>query len=188
MFNVLLDPLPEQWNGIPINTDFRIGVLIYQCIYDSELTDIEKTVTAERLLFGKNTLYAEQKKGAIDWFLNEYDHDNHKNGGSNTKAMDFDVDQWRIYSAFLSQYGINLNTARMHWFVFMGLMGNLEECNFTRVIDIRQKKITSKMGTEEKKLTNEAKQVYALEEPVKYEQKQAEEEAVQHFQKLIGKG
>lgn len=188
MFNIMLDPLPSEWNGIPINTDFRIGIQIYQCIYDNDITEWEKVDIIERLLFGRNKIDQEQKKEAISWFLNEFNHDNHKSNGANIKYMDFDVDQWRIYSAFRAQYGIDLNTAKMHWFVFMGLLNNLEECNFTRVIDIRQKKITPKMSAEEKKLINDAKRVYALETPIDFEQKQEIEEATSHFLELIGKG
>ena len=79
------------------------------------------------------------------------------------KDVDYDVDQWRIFSAFLTQFGINLNTVDMHFWVFMGLLSTLEECAFTRIVDIRTKKIDPKMKPSDKKALKEVKERYALE-------------------------
>lgn len=83
----------------------------------------------------------------------------------NDIVMDWDIDQWRIYAAFRSQYHIDLNKEPLHWFVFMGLLANLEECSFTRVIDIRQKQITSKMSQEEKKELRKRKKIFEIKAP-----------------------
>lgn len=72
------------------------------------------------------------------------------------------MDQWRIYAAFRNQYHIDLQKAEMHWFVFMGLLGNLQESSLTHVMDIRQKKITSKMSQEEKNAYRSAKKIFAI--------------------------
>ena len=29
MINVMLDPLPSEWNGYEVNTDFRVGMQVY---------------------------------------------------------------------------------------------------------------------------------------------------------------
>ena len=77
--------------------------------------------------------------------------------------MDFNVDQWRVYSAFLAQYRIDLDTVvYLHFWKFMGLLSSLEECSYTRVIDIRQRKFRPKMGSEERKQLKKAKEVYEL--------------------------
>ena len=47
----------------------------------------------------------------------------------------------------------------------MGLLANLEECSFTRVIDIRQKQITSKMSQEEKKELRKRKKIFEIKAP-----------------------
>ena len=97
------------------------------------------------------------------WFLTDWNHDKNKTGDKE-KVTDYDIDQWRIYSAFRKHYGINLNTDKLHFWEFMGLLSTLPECAYTRVIDIRAKKITSKMGKDEKKAYTELKKVYALEQ------------------------
>ena len=88
--------------------------------------------------------------------------------------MDFDVDQWRIYAAFLQQYRIDLSDEdlRMHWWKFMGLLSALNECSYTRVVEIRRKEIKPKMDKDAKKALREAKTVYALEKQLTYEERE----------------
>lgn len=192
MFNVLLDPLPEEWNGYPIDSDFQTGIMIAQCLEDDELSETEKFYIAFGLLFPdeSNRPPMEEAGDAINWFMNDFNHDNIEKSKSNQKndsiLMDYDIDQWRIYSAFLKQYGIDLNRAEMHWFVFIGLMLNLEECNFTRVMDIRNKKITPKMSREEKKRIASAKKIYSIFRDHKEILSEKEQKAVDEFMKYAG--
>ena len=165
MFNVLLDPLPEEWNGYAIDTDFQTGIMISQCLADESLSDTERFYAAARLLFLKNCPGTEEIAEAIKWYMTEYSHDNTKPEKSELVIMDWNIDQWRIYAAFRQQYGIDLNVDRIHWFTFMGLLSNLQECAFTRVMDVRQKKITAKMSNEEKAALRKAKMVFEIKQP-----------------------
>ncbi len=165
MFNVLLDPLPEEWNGYAIDTDFQTGIMISQCLADESLSDTERFYAAARLLFLKNCPGNEEIAEAIKWYMTEYSHDNTKPEKSELVIMDWNIDQWRIYAAFRQQYGIDLNVDRIHWFTFMGLLSNLQECAFTRVMDVRQKKITAKMSNEEKAALRKAKMVFEIKQP-----------------------
>ena len=165
MFNVLLDLLPEEWNGYAIDTDFQTGIMISQCLADESLSDTERFYAAARLLFLKNCPGNEEIAEAIKWYMTEYSHDNTKPEKSELVIMDWNIDQWRIYAAFRQQYGIDLNVDRIHWFTFMGLLSNLQECAFTRVMDVRQKKITAKMSNEEKAALRKAKMVFEIKQP-----------------------
>ena len=165
MFNVLLDPLPEKWNGYAIDTDFQTGIMISQCLADESLSDTERFYASARLLFLKNCPGNEEIAEAIKWYMTEYSHDNTKPEKSELVIMDWNIDQWRIYAAFRQQYGIDLNVDRIHWFTFMGLLSNLQECAFTRVMDVRQKKITAKMSNEEKAALRKAKMVFEIKQP-----------------------
>ena len=42
MINVMLDPLPEEWNGYKVNTSFRIGIQVSLAQYDKYLNKYEK--------------------------------------------------------------------------------------------------------------------------------------------------
>lgn len=97
------------------------------------------------------------------WFLSTWNHDG-KQGEKQDDVivMDYDVDQWRIYAAFRQQYNIDLSREGLHFWEFMGLLRNLEECNFTRIMDIRAMKIDPKMSSEQKAAIKAAKEIYKI--------------------------
>lgn len=193
MFNVLLDSFPDEWQGYRIDTDFRTGIQITQCLMDDEFPEDERILYSLSLLFPCGMPDAEEAAKGLAWFMSEFNHDRHdkKSETGSVKAYDFDIDQWRIYSAFVHQYNIDLNTVRMHWFAFMGLLSNLEECAFTRVIDIRLKKPDPKAGTREKKALKELKDAYRLEDEDAHltpEQKRAEQRQLEIFNQFMNAG
>lgn len=181
IFNILLDEKPYIWNGYPVNTGFRVGIQLQQALMDGELSDREKMAEIQELLFpGAMPESEEEITAIIEWYLNGWSYDKHsKAKSSKVKSIDFDVDQWRIYSAFRLHYNIDLNTADMHYWEFMGLLTTLEECAFTRVVDIRTKKIDPKMSRETKKAIVEAKEIYNLEQT---EEKESPEEALKRME------
>lgn len=184
MFNVMLDPLPYEWNGYPIDADFQTGIMISQCMADESLSKNEQFQTAVDLLFPQDKPPYNEAAEAITWFMNEYNHDNKtpkKDTGES--VFDFDIDQWRIYAAFWSQYHINLNTANLHWFVFMGMLSNLSECALTNVMNIRQKKIEPKMSRKEKEAIKAAKVQFAIKPPKEKGLSVREQQAVDEFMK-----
>lgn len=193
MFNVMLDRLPTEYKGYPINSDFRIGIQIFQALSDNELTDMEKMSISCALLFDVEGVseYPDMTtmQEGVQWFLSDWYTDNPiKSKEKQKKDMDYDVDQWRIFSAFLTQFGINLNNVDMHFWVFMGLLSTLEECAFTRIVDIRTKKIDPKMKPSDKKTLKEVKERYALEN-VEDTQMSAQERAeYDAFMKYAKKG
>lgn len=192
MLNVLLDRLPTEWDGYKIDTDFQTGIQVSQCMADKEFSEQERFHTAVNLLFCDKKPPIGDAIKCVNWFLSGFVHDNHEKLKKNNKpVMDFDIDQWRIYAAFKAQYDIDLNKDRLHWFAFMGLLTNLKECAFTRVIDIRQKKIDPKMPRETKKAVIEAKKVYELsntdEVELSMEEKELENAATEAFNRLRGK-
>lgn len=192
MFNVLLDRFPTEYEGYQVDTDFGIGIQIMQVLENEELTQQEQIGTALSLLFltkdsEGNPLPIPDAKTAVNgliWFLTDWNHDNNKSDDK-TKVTDWDIDQWRIYAGFKQHYGINLQTDSLHFWEFMGLLTNLPECAYTRVVDIRSKKLTSKMSKEEKNIYAHLKEVYALKQTkaVKYTDEQ--KEAIDEYDRMI---
>lgn len=162
-YNVILDGLPEEWDGYRICTDFRVGIQIVQLLEDGEYSQMERLAYAAELLFYNMPGSIEECVKGIMWFLSSWNWDG-KSGDKQDDVivMDYDVDQWRIYAAFRRQYNINLNDAELHFWEFMGLLRNLEECNFTRIMDIRTMKIDSKMSSEQKAAIKAAKEIYKI--------------------------
>lgn len=191
MFNVMLDEFPDMWNGYPIDPDFRIGIQITQVMEDKDLSDAEKWNCAAELLFRGVRPDPQYYGKAILWFLQEWNHDNNKKLKNRTRVMDYDIDQWRLYSAFKAQYGIDLNTVNMHYWQFMGMLTTLNDCAFTRVVDVRLKKIKPDMKKEEKQSIAEAKNIYGLEqreEVMTAEERQRCEAAQELFDKMRSGG
>lgn len=187
MFNVMLDELPDMWEGFPIDTDFRIGVQISQIMEDKDLSDNEKWGTSAELLFRGIRPDPQYYSDAILWFLQEWNHDNNKKAKDRTRVLDYDIDQWRLYSAFKAQYGIDLNTVNMHYWQFMGMLTTLNECAFTRVVDVRLKDLRSNMTKEEKQILKDQKTIYGLEqlqEQISEDEKVKKREALELFEKM----
>lgn len=193
MFNILLDDLPEKWNGYEVYTDLSTGIQLSQCLTDEDLSEDEKLYHAVYLLFVDDfPREYEQITEAISWLLNGWNHDNmpkKKRRGEEIEVMDFDVDSWRIHAAFRRQYGIDLKKESLHFWEFMGLLSNLDECAFTKVIEIRQKKITSSMSQKEKDALLKAKALYRIQKretadgETESEQKERNE-AIEEFNRM----
>lgn len=171
MNNVLLDELPEAWNGYKMNTGFRIGIQIFLIQEDDTLDDYERIPLIISLLFEQDDEKLAYPKGeelgeCIRWFMNGWCHDKSPLETEKRRIMDFDIDQWRIYADFRQIYGINLNEADLHWWEFMGMLWNMpqSQSSFLQVIDIRRKKIKAKMSKEEKDAIKKAQYVYGLDD------------------------
>ena len=164
MYNILLDRLPDNYNGFLIRTDFRIGLQIYTCLNDKSLNNEQRYLIALKLLFGsgipKDINFA---MDGLVWFLNLGEIPDKKNNQSHQKPiMDFEIDASRIYSGFKSKFDIDLNKARMHWFEFRYLLLELKDCHMSDVIEIRQKKIDKNMPLEQRIEYRRLKKVYAI--------------------------
>lgn len=205
MINVMLDPLPAEWHGYEVNTSFRIGIQVFLIQYDKELNEYEKSDALVHLLFDdrEHPIGCELQE-CVEWFLNGWFHDKTGSSEDKRRLIDYDVDQWRIYADFRQIYGIDLNDlgvepvydgrghavldengcqivreVDMHWWMFNGLLWNMphERSSFMQVIEIRRKKITGKMGNEERKAIYEAQKIYALEQPEEKKEFTADEKA-----------
>ena len=174
MNNVILDSLPDKWGEYRIESDFRIGIQISQLLYDSDYTEFERITGCIDLLYYDIPENIEIAMQGMTWFLNGWNHDNLEKG-DNVRCVDFDIDQWRIYSAFLNQYHIDLAEADMHWWKFMGLLTSLNECAYTQVVGIRSEKISSKLSPKEKESKRKAKRIYAIQNGDEQEEMSPEE-------------
>lgn len=162
-FNVILDDLPEEWNGCRIDSGFRIGIQITQLLADENYSQMERYTCAAEMLFLDMPETMEECLQGLRWFMTGWNHDGRgKNREDDVTVMDYDADQWRIHAAFLRQYHIDLSCAQMHFWEFMGLLVSLEDCRFTRVIEIRDMKIDVKMSVKEKAALRRAKEIYRI--------------------------
>ena len=166
MTNVMLDPLPEEWEDpstgdvYHVNCDYRIGIQISLAQYDPDLTEYDRVAVILGLMFYDDETQSERPmpqgnsaNECIQWFTNGWHHDGHGTSEEKRRLIDYDIDQWRIYADFRAIYGIDLATEDMHWWKFCGLLWNMphKQSSFLQVIEIRRKKKEEAKTDAEKK-------------------------------------
>ena len=136
VFNPIIDPLPEEWEGVKIKTDFKNVLRFFKLLDDDRFTEFEKNTMVQQLFFAEPV---KDLNGFFSWYLSCGED---SSGGSGKRVIDFNIDAGKIYSAFRQVYGVDLRTEPMHWFTFKALFDGLPEGTFlAKVIEIRQKKI-----------------------------------------------
>lgn len=173
--NILIDINPNSVSidnkNYRINTDFRISILFSQLLQDRSLSDKEKMANAINLYFPIKPPYLNTIEGlnnAMDkifWFYRCGEYVVAENSSTHTKEVFcFEQDANYIYSAFLTQYNIDLqDIEHLHWWKFMALFKSLgEEHLFSKIIGYRSRPITSDMTKEQKEFYREMKQLYEI--------------------------
>lgn len=196
--NILVDHLPESveidGKEYEINSDFRIGIMFELLMQDSDIEGTDKVLMAVELYFGNET---NKNKGfsqdslqsltdAIMWFYgcgkeepkqaDDEEIEGEEPPRHNELIYSFDFDDEYIYSAYLTQYGIDLNAINhLHWWKFRAMMKGLNsELQFVKIMGYRSIKITSDMSKSEKKYYTEMKKLYALPDLRTEEEKERE--------------
>lgn len=159
MYNICLDKEPVEYKGYLIRSDYRIGIQITLALEDFELADEDRVLCALELLYGNGI--PDDMSLACDgmvWFLSggrkcsdsesslsgieEVDDEVDDFVSTNNKvAYDFEIDSDMIYSALFSQYGVEIDKERIHWFKFLALFKGLKDTEFNdlmyyRTVDI----------------------------------------------------
>lgn len=154
MLNVILDGLPDEYEGYLIRTDFRIGIQISEALNDVNLAEPEKMMTAIRLLYGagapSNIKLASE---GLRWFMSAGQPSDDNTSDNKPPTFDFEQDNRLVYSAFRARYGIDLTRERMHWFAFLAMLGDLSGCSLSDIIGIR--------GTDLSQLSDSQRKRYA---------------------------
>lgn len=197
IYNIVLDRLPSEYKGYLIRTDFRIGIMINNCLSDNELTQEQRILSALSLLFGAGI--PRDNNGAVDfklaysglvWFLScgqkeiNFDEIDNKPANNEPDVMDFNQDIRYIYSAFVKCYNKDLCREKMHWFEFIALLNDISDCMMTSIIDIRTTD-TKDIAKEHKNKFMKLKRKYEIDRPVEVTEQQVKNK--KRFEELLGK-
>ena len=115
-----------------INTDFRNAIECNRIAEDGEINDIERALAIIYVLFGDEGLNAINdyeellKKAKLYLSCGEVNKKNTKE----EPDMDFVEDFSYIKTSFRSDYGINLDKEKMHWWEFYDLVNGLSNSEF----------------------------------------------------------
>ena len=165
MKNILIDKLPTSIGGHSINSNFRIGIIFETMIYDQKLSQEEKINLAINLFYSDPVENYYTAMEDIIWFYS---------CGKNPKIMQkkeydkqiysFEYDADYIFSAFLSQYNIDLNSIEyLHWWKFKALFNCLNEDHlFTKIMSYRAINLSKIKDKEQLKYYRDLKIKYKL--------------------------
>lgn len=145
MIGQLPKSLPINGKEVPIQTDYRIALLILQAFNDPELSAQEMAYVMIDALIGVDALKTDELEEAVKacvWFLDggkNYSKDN------SPRLMDWEQDEQMIFSAINKVAGQETRNAEyIHWWTFLGYFNEIQEGLFSSVLMIRQKKAKNK--------------------------------------------
>ena len=166
---------------VELNTDFRVGLKIMQAFEDKNLTSFEKQAVMCGLLFKKIPEDYGDALAVAKKFLDCGETRYEKPDGP--RVYSFTKDAKYIYSAFLQTYGVDLQTAEMHWWKFCYMFWDLSENTaFSQIVSLRDRQARGKLTKEERQLCIRLHSVLSLEEE---EEDQELKEARENFERLL---
>lgn len=205
--NILMDPAPENVKlprKVPIHADYRTSIRYELLMMDPLKTDDEKLSRALLLYYGEEAyrMTPDELLKAVDailWFytcgkeMDEIDEVVKKGDAKGRPAdmnrvYDYEYDADYIYTAFLQQYGVDLQEESLHWWKFRAMFQALtDQCEFVKIMGYRSMEISNSMTKSQKEFYREMKRIHALPLPKSERQKlSAIEEALMNGRSLEG--
>jgi len=179
--NLLIDLVPTsvEIEGIEyeINSNFRTSILFELLMQDMELSEEEKIIQALELYYPVLPPNLEIAIEKILWFYrcgkDEVETKN-KGTGKSTNVYSFDYDDDYIYSAFLDQYGIDLqDIENLHWWKFKAMFKALKEDNeIVKIMGYRAMDLSKIKDKEEKSYYTKMKELYKIPSNISKDEKE----------------
>ena len=194
-YNLLIDPLPKEYKGYLIKWQFWNGILISNCLGDTENfedTDngnAEKIYTAFNLLYGKGIPPFDIAIEGLKWYLSCGGVKETKEESKEEQYFSFEDDHERLFSAFMVKYGINLNkTSDLHFFEFIALMNDLNKTAFRNIVDLRmiKTKDLKNYSKEQRREILRQKKKFAIKRVLENKYTEEQKQAIDNFDKLAG--
>jgi len=194
--NILLDALPESVEidgaDYPVNWGYRTFILIEICIFDTKISDNVRLATAMNYFYVDVPPDPSQAFEKMMWFYRGgVEEKKTKSKGLNAKrCYCFEQDAAYIYSAFKTQYNLDLNelfSKDLHWWKFKALFESLDdELKMSKIMGYRLTNTTG-MDKGQKKFYNEMKSQYALDVETNVDSKMALAKRNADMQKYVSR-
>lgn len=179
--SILTNKLPAEVNIngslYRINSDYRTSIIFSKLIEENELTE-DIIVKVLKLYYPVMPKDIEQAINIIFWFYTcgeNQEESNSKSTISNKKVFDYEQDSKYIYSAFLSQYKIDLQeTEYLHWWKFKALFYSLSDDNeIVKIMQYRSMDLSKIKDKEQRSFYKKMQDTYKLKEKISEEDLQA---------------
>lgn len=193
--NVLMDDLPYTVIvanvRLPINTDYRTGILFEQTLNDPVMPEDEKLITILQLYYGDAFFSllddmdtVQEALNGIMWFY-RCGADETENSKTDSESsgkeppFSYEHDAGYIHAAFVEAYGIDLTKDRLHWWQFRALfLGLPETVLFCKIMGYRTMEILAKMPKAQKRFYQRMKEIYKIPESAEQTRLEKEMEAI----------
>lgn len=171
--NILVDKFPTKCiidgKTYTFNTDYRNCLKIMFALQDDDLTVNEQFLIMLKRLFVEVPDNIEKAVQAAISFLNcSFEKKNNEDKASeqftDTCLFSWQKDAKYIYSAIKQAHGIDLEDVEyLHWWKFVYLFLDLnKDCQFYRIIGLRDKKRKNKLTKEEREWCQKNKDIINL--------------------------
>jgi len=183
--NIILDRLPLYTpNGLKLRSDFRESIKFELLMQDNKIEERTKIMQALSLYYYDISKITDIQKAITDiiWFYScgKQEVKINNNQDKKTKNMkqiySYEFDAEHIYSAFMEQYKIDLNSIKyLHWWKFKALINGLnEDIHFVKIMGYRTMDLSKIKDKEERARYKRLKKIYALPDMRTQEEKEAE--------------
>ncbi len=182
--NIILDKLPQYTqNGLRLRTDFRESIKFELLMQDNKLDERTKVMQALKLYYYDISKITDLKQAIADilWFYSRGKQElkTNKTSGQtkNIKQIySYEFDDEYIYSAFMEQYKLDLNSIKyLHWWKFKSLINGLNEnIHFVKIMGYRSIDLSQIKDKDMKAKYKKLKQQYALPDMRTAEEKEAD--------------
>ena len=193
--NILIDYLPTSFfidgKKYEFNYDFRTSILFCLLMQDTELTEEQKILQGLQLYYPVIPSNIEEAYKKILYFYSRgkeiEDNKKVKQGKrifkrNNNRAYDFEIDANLIFSAFMTQYNINLNRDKLHWWEFMSLFNSLkDDTEIVKIMNYRTIDVNTIEDKKERKMYKQLQDYYSLENTITMEEKQLLEQKLKEW-------
>lgn len=175
--NLLIDKLPIEYEGLKINTNFRSFILFELLMQDNAVSDKDKILLTINLFFNEPINDIKKAMDCVLWFYRcgeEQKSSKKAAEGRKKQIYSYEYDAKLIYSAFLDQYGIDLNEINyLHWFKFKALFEGLKSENkICEIMGYRAIDLSKIKNKEEKAKYRKLQKQFALPDNRSIEEKE----------------
>ena len=177
--NILLDRLPQYTpNGFNIRTDFRESIKFELLMQDNKIDELDKVALALNLYYYKTPTNIEKAIEDMLWFYKcgKEIKTSRTEGKKQNQIYSYEFDDQYIYSAYKSQYNVDLNSIKyLHWWKFKSMFEGLKNDNkIIEIMGYRAVDLNNIKDREEKKRYRKLKEIYALPDMRTPEEKEAD--------------
>lgn len=173
--NILIDVLPTEIEisnkEYEVNSDFRTLILINLLLCDLEINETDKVKQALILFYPIIPNDIREAINKMSWFNRcgkeiEYKKTKKSKSTIGKRILDYEKDADLIYSAFMSQYKLDLqDIEELHWWKFQSLLNGLKDDNkLCEIMKYRSMDISKIQDKEQKKFYKEMQEIYSLDD------------------------